>query len=101
MQHINIQYNQGFKVVSGDAKSQAAVMVLTAGSSTGGPNNFHAESDQWLFVSSGQGKAIVDDQEIEIDAGSLVLIKSGERHEIANTGDQPLETINIYLPPAY
>ncbi|RYE65571.1 MAG: cupin domain-containing protein, partial [Rhizobiaceae bacterium] len=33
--------------------------------------------------------------------GSLLLIERGERHEIRNTGDAPLVTINFYTPPAY
>jgi len=30
-----------------------------------------------------------------------VLIERGKAHEIRNNGDQPLETISIYAPPAY
>ena len=33
--------------------------------------------------------------------GTLVLIGRGETHEIRNTGDAPLKTLNIYVPPAY
>jgi hypothetical protein len=33
--------------------------------------------------------------------GTLVLIQRGDRHEIRNTGEGPLKTLNVYVPPAY
>jgi mannose-6-phosphate isomerase-like protein (cupin superfamily) len=30
-----------------------------------------------------------------------VLIEKGDTHEIRNTGRTPLETVNVYVPPAY
>ena len=69
--------------------------------SEGGPDNRHRGADQWLYVVEGSGVAIVDKREVELSKGSLLLIEAGERHEIRNTGKGPLETVNIYVPPAY
>lgn len=101
MQHFEIKPQAGFDVIGGTLRSQAATMVLSAGSSTGGPGNRHKESDQWLFVLDGSGKAIIAGREYPLSPGSLVLIEHGEAHEIRNDGDQPLETISIYAPLAY
>ena len=101
MKHVLVNYNSGFTVLGGNERSQAAVMALGPGESTGGPDNRHAGSDQWLYVVSGDGTAVVEGLEIELHAGSLVLIERGESHEIRNTSDAPLETINFYVPPAY
>jgi mannose-6-phosphate isomerase-like protein (cupin superfamily) len=101
MKHEQVKFNAEFSVLSGNESSQAAVMVLGPGESTGGPDNRHAGSDQWLYVASGDGAALVEGMEIELHAGSLVLIGRGEAHEISNTGHAPLETINFYVPPAY
>ena len=30
-----------------------------------------------------------------------MLIQRGDTHEIRNTGEGPLRTLNIYVPPAY
>jgi mannose-6-phosphate isomerase-like protein (cupin superfamily) len=76
-------------------------MVIPPGGSTGGPNNKHASSDQWLYVLSGHGEATVNGNEISFQPGTLLLIESGETHEIRNPGNEPLETLNIYTPPAY
>jgi mannose-6-phosphate isomerase-like protein (cupin superfamily) len=34
-------------------------------------------------------------------AGTLLLIERGTPHEIRNTGRTPLNTLNLYVPPAY
>jgi hypothetical protein len=31
----------------------------------------------------------------------LLLIERGEAHEIRNTGDERLSTLNFYVPPVY
>jgi mannose-6-phosphate isomerase-like protein (cupin superfamily) len=90
-----------FDVVGGTERSQAATMVLAPGQSTGGPDNAHAASDQWLYVAAGEGTATVDGDEIDLGAGTLLLVEPGETHEIENTGAEPLETINVYAPPEY
>ena len=91
----------GFDVVAGNAGSQAAVMVLAPGETVGGPTNRHEESDQWLYVSAGGGEAIVEGERLDLAAGTLLLIERGEGHEIRNTGETPLETLNVYVPPEY
>ncbi|HEV2356949.1 MAG TPA: cupin domain-containing protein [bacterium] len=90
-----------FRVVAGTPRSQAATMVLQPGRATGGDDNVHATSDQWLYVIAGHGEATVDGRTVAVDAGHLLLIEAGERHEIRNTGDGLLVTVNVYAPPEY
>jgi mannose-6-phosphate isomerase-like protein (cupin superfamily) len=52
-------------------------------------------------VVSGTGVAVVEGERIELREGTLALIQRGDRHEIRNTGDAPLKTLNLYVPPAY
>jgi mannose-6-phosphate isomerase-like protein (cupin superfamily) len=101
MEQMKISPQAGFRVLTGSARSQVATMVIPAGGSTGGPDNKHSRSDQWLYVLSGKGEATVNGERIEFSAGTLLLIEAGETHEIRNPGDEPLETLNIYAPPAY
>jgi quercetin dioxygenase-like cupin family protein len=90
-----------FDVVAGTDDSQAATMVLEAGQSTGGPENRHPGSDQWLYVASGTGIATVEGADHRLQPGTLVCIESGETHEIVNDGGEPLVTVNVYAPPVY
>jgi mannose-6-phosphate isomerase-like protein (cupin superfamily) len=101
MQHKHLRFGKGFRVVLGNPRSQAAQMTLPPGATEGGPDNRHSGSDQWLFVVGGDGLAIVEGQSVELRTGTLVLISQCERHEIRNTGREPLQTFNIYVPPAY
>jgi mannose-6-phosphate isomerase-like protein (cupin superfamily) len=101
MQHKHLQFGHGFRVVLGDEHSQAAQMTLAPGESEGGPDNRHQGADQWLYVVSGAGVAVVNGDRVELREGSLVLIRRGDQHEIRNTGAAPLRTLNVYVPPAY
>ncbi|MGF1473131.1 MAG: cupin domain-containing protein [Rubrobacteraceae bacterium] len=101
MKVLKIEPESGFRLLAGTGRAQAATLVLPSGGSTGGPDNRHAGSDQWLYVISGEGLAVVEGEEHRIGGGSLLLIEAGEAHEISNSGDGPLETLNIYSPPEY
>jgi mannose-6-phosphate isomerase-like protein (cupin superfamily) len=101
MQHKHLQFGRGFRVVLGNEHSQAAQMTLDPGETEGGPDNCHRGADQWLYVVSGTGEAVVNDESIELRAGTLLLIERGDRHEIRNSGQGPLRTLNVYVPPAY
>ena len=101
MQHMTIAPTGDFEVLTTTERSQAATMVLAPGESTGGPDNRHAASDQWLYVIAGRGYAVADGRRVRLEPGSLLLIEAGEAHEIANDSDVPLESLSIYAPREY
>ncbi len=76
-------------------------MVLEPDQTEGGPDNRHRGADQWLLVIEGIGIATVAGVDIDLAAGTVVLIEAGEAHCIRNTGTGHLKTVNVYLPPAY
>ncbi|MEZ6097732.1 MAG: cupin domain-containing protein [Pirellulaceae bacterium] len=101
MQICQLEFQSKFHIVVGNDRSQAAVMALAKGDSTGGPDNRHPDSDQWLYVVSGEVEAVVERQRKRLRPGTLLLVERNEAHEITNAGDEPLEIITIYVPPAY
>jgi mannose-6-phosphate isomerase-like protein (cupin superfamily) len=101
MKRIEVLLKDGFEVIASTGRSQAATMLLKPGESEGGPNNEHKGSDQWLYVRSGFGEAIVNKESILLKPGVLLLIEAGEKHEIKNTGNEILDTLNFYAPPEY
>jgi mannose-6-phosphate isomerase-like protein (cupin superfamily) len=101
VQHKQLRLAKDFKVAIGNKRSQCAEMTLPPGELEGGPDNRHRGSDQWLFVVSGKGTAIVNDERIKLQAGTVLLIERGETHQIRNTGTTPLKTVSFYVPPAY
>lgn len=101
MKHKHLRFGQGFKVVLGNGKSQAAQLVLEPGQAEGNLRNRHVGADQWLFVLSGTGNATINRRRHGLKPGTLLLIERGDRHEIRNDGVANLVTLNVYVPPAY
>jgi len=101
MKRKQLRFGNGFKVLMGNRRVQAAQMVIAPGESEGGPQNRHQGSDQWLYVAGGRGVAIIRGRRYPLREGTLMLIEHGDRHEIRNTGRQPLKTLNFYSPPGY
>jgi mannose-6-phosphate isomerase-like protein (cupin superfamily) len=101
MKRHQFRLKSEFETAIENERAQSAEMVLAPGEQTGGPDNIHEESDQWLFVVSGEGVAIVDGTEVDLSANTMLLIEAGEPHEIRNTGSVPLATVNLYVPPEY
>ena len=101
MKKAKLRLTNEFAVVLGNRKSQAAEMVLRGGDQEGDSHNRHRGADQWLYVVSGGGVAIVNGTRHRIAARYLLLIEHGDEHEVRQTGKGPLRTLNIYVPPAY
>ena len=101
MQRKHLRFGKGFRVAIGNERSQAAEMVLAPGSKEGDAENDHRGSDQWLFVVSGTGSAIVNGHRYTLNPGSIFLIEKGDKHEIRADATELLQTLNIYVPPAY
>ena len=101
MRRTHLAFDRFFDVRLTTDDAQAAEMTLEPGTSTGGPDNAHADSDQWLYVVSGSGRAVVEGETVRLDSGDLVVVEAGETHEIENDGNEPLQTLNLYVPPDY
>ena len=101
MRTATLGFKQGFRVAFTLERGQAAEMTIAPGKSEGGPDNRHRIADQWLYVVYGRGEATVGEREVPLRSGMLLVIEQGEAHEIRNTGDQPLQTLNFYSPPTF
>jgi mannose-6-phosphate isomerase-like protein (cupin superfamily) len=98
MKLLKTTSRKDFEVLHSTASSQTAMMTLPPkGKSSEGSANEHAWAEQWLYVLQGEGKC----GSHKLEPGALLLIEKGEPHEIENTGDTPLVTLNVYTPPAY
>ncbi len=63
----------------------------------------HLESEQFIFVVSGNGTQMVEMEPgrpvtQDISAGSLVCIPRGAYHETFNTGWEPMRLLAVYSP---
>jgi oxalate decarboxylase/phosphoglucose isomerase-like protein (cupin superfamily) len=59
----------------------------------------HPDSDEILYILSGQGEQMVDDsQTFPVSAGQAVWIPKGQFHSTVNTGWEPLTLLAVYAP---
>ena len=91
-----------FRIVAGTAQSQVGILVLGPGEKTGGLHaSDHPQSDQVVYIVSGNGEATVRDQTAPLAPGDVLIIEAGDPHELRCTGNEPLRTLNVYAPAAY
>jgi mannose-6-phosphate isomerase-like protein (cupin superfamily) len=55
--------------------------------------------DQFFRVEAGRGEAELDGVRTAIQAGHAVIVPAGARHNIINTGSEPLKLYTLYAPP--
>jgi len=55
--------------------------------------------DQFFRVEAGRGEAELDGVRTVIQAGFAVIVPAGTRHNIINTGSEPLKLYTLYAPP--
>ena len=101
MKKAKLRLTNEFAVVLGNRKSQAAEMVLRRGDREGDSHNRHRSADQWLYVVSGTGIAIVNGSRHRITARSLLLIEHGDEHQIRQSGSEPLRTLYLLAPGVF
>lgn len=57
----------------------------------------HAKREEHWILTRGAGEVVLDDRVIPVRAGSHVHIPIGAKHRIRNTGDEPLEFVEVQL----
>ena len=84
------------KVLYTGANVQLVVMSLKPGEEIG--EEVH-QLDQFVRVEGGEGKAVLDGVESSIADGTAVIVPSGTKHNILNTGSSSMKLYTLYAPP--
>ena len=80
--------------------SQLVVMALNPGEEIG--QETHPDTDQFIRVEAGEGKAILDGQEYALADGSALVIPAGAEHNVINTSSsEALKLYTVYTPPEH
>jgi mannose-6-phosphate isomerase-like protein (cupin superfamily) len=85
------------KVLFTGTRSQLVVMSIPPGGEIGAETHAHVE--QTLVVVSGHGRADVDGVAHPLTAGDAMVVTQGARHNVVNTGNEPLKLYTVYAPP--
>jgi mannose-6-phosphate isomerase-like protein (cupin superfamily) len=79
--------------------TQLVIMTIPPGGEIG--EEVHDHTDQILTFVSGTGQADVDGRTTSVAQGDLVAVPAGTRHNIRNTGANPLVLSTVYGPPEH
>ena len=92
--------NSDFRRVLYTGKNlQLVLMCIEPGGEIG--EEVHDDGDQFFRVEEGKGEVRIDGQASEIEDDDAVVVPAGARHNIVNTGDEPLRLYTIYAPPEH
>lgn len=90
--------NENFrKVLYTSTHMQLVLMSLLPGQEIG--EEIHEENDQFFRFEQGTGKCIIDGNEYLVTDGDVIIIPSGAKHNVINTGTDALKMYTIYAPP--
>ena len=59
--------------------------------------SFHRVAEEYYFVLTGHGTAVLDGQEYCLESGDFLRLPPGTTHAFI-TGDEPLEMLNVHTP---
>jgi oxalate decarboxylase/phosphoglucose isomerase-like protein (cupin superfamily) len=82
---------------NGSGRFSAGVVQLEPGK--GHELHTHPESDEILYVVSGEGEQTVAGETREVSAGEMIFIPEGVEHGTVNTNWEPLKLLAVYAPP--
>jgi mannose-6-phosphate isomerase-like protein (cupin superfamily) len=92
--------NSDFRRVLYTAKQlQLVLMALRPGEEIG--EEVHSDRDQFFRIEEGHGEVWINGKASEIKSDMAILVPAGARHNIKNTGDQPLKLYTLYAPPEH
>lgn len=92
--------NDDFRRVLYTGKNlQLVLMTLKPGEEIG--FEVHEDRDQFFRFEAGNGKAFIDDNVYDVVDGSGLIVPAGARHNVRNSGDEPLKMYTLYGPPEH
>jgi mannose-6-phosphate isomerase-like protein (cupin superfamily) len=92
--------NQDFRRVLYTGKNlQLVLMTLQPGEEIG--EEVHEDRDQFFRIENGRGTVYIDGQASQVEDDYAVIVPAGARHNVVNSGDEPLKLYTLYGPPEH
>ena len=78
---------------------QLVLMTLPPGCDIG--EEVHEDRDQFFRIEEGSGIVRIDGVDNRVEDDFAVIVPAGARHNVINTGSEPLKLYTIYGPPEH
>jgi mannose-6-phosphate isomerase-like protein (cupin superfamily) len=92
--------NQDFRrVLYTGANLQLVLMALKPGEEIG--EEVHDDRDQFFRIEAGAGEVLIDGARHQVKDDDAIIVPAGARHNVINTGSEPLKLYTVYGPPEH
>jgi mannose-6-phosphate isomerase-like protein (cupin superfamily) len=78
---------------------QLVLMTLRPGEEIG--EETHNDRDQFFRIEDGEGALLIDGVRHKVEDDFAVIVPAGARHNVINTGEEPLKLYTLYGPPEH
>ena len=78
---------------------QLVLMTLAPGEEIG--EEVHEDRDQFFRIEEGRGAIHIDGKANPVEDDFAVIVPAGARHNVVNTGQEPLRLYTLYGPPEH
>ena len=99
IEKLTVDSNDFRRVVYTGRHLQLVLMTLKPGEEIG--SEVHEEHDQFFRIESGRGEVEIDGVKHAIEDDDAVIVPAGARHNVRNTGPEPLALYTLYGPPEH
>lgn len=100
IEQATVDNNDFRRVLFTGPKSQLVLMTLQPSEDIGVET--HPDTDQFIRVEAGEGRALIGGQEHQLRDGTAVVIPAGAEHNVINTStSKPLRLYTVYTPPEH
>jgi mannose-6-phosphate isomerase-like protein (cupin superfamily) len=98
IEKVTLENEDYRRVIYTGKNSQLVLMSIQPGDEIG--EEIH-DLDQFIRIESGQGLAILDGVEYQLEDDYALVIPQGMNHNVINTGSEPLKLYSVYSPPEH
>ena len=87
------------RVVYTGKELQLVLMTIPPGGEIG--EEVHPDRDQFFRVEQGNGEVLIDGTWTKVSDAWAIVVPSGARHNVRNSGKEALKLYTIYAPPEH
>ncbi|HYC58457.1 MAG TPA: cupin domain-containing protein [Thermoanaerobaculia bacterium] len=99
IEKLTLENSSFRRVLYTGSQMQLVLMTLEPGEEIG--EEVHDDRDQFFRVEQGNGKVYIDGQATDVEDDFAIIVPAGARHNVKNTGSEPLKVYTLYAPPEH
>ena len=81
-----------------NANNMSVCVIRVEPGETVRPAHSHPKSEELIYIITGSGKVMIEDEVGDVKAGSAILFEQGKIHMLKNTGDVEMKVICFFAP---